>query len=290
MGDGRILALVAAFCFALAAALQQKGQFRLAREGRPVQGVKDVFRLARVWGWLLGTAVLLVGYVVQGFALDVGKVVVVQPMLVTTLVFALPLGHWLTGQHVTRRQVGGAVVVVAGLAMFIRLGAPSQGVDNAPTWEVVIAMAVVSTLAVVGLIIGRRSAAARKAAIFGGVAGLLFGLSATFDKPLFSGLNPGSGGALTEWELYALVGFGIVAFFVQQLSLATGQLAPAMAAVAVANPLCSSAIGILLYGERLTPPGWHIALAIGALIFALRGAAIVTLGNRDLSVPEPHGP
>ena len=288
MGDGRGLALAAAACFALAAALQQKGQFRVAREGRPVEGVKDIFRLLKVWVWLLGTAVLLAGYAIQGIALDVGKVVVVQPLLVTTLVFALPLGHWLTGQHVTRKQVWGAVVVVAGLAMFIRLGDPAEGVDNAPTWEVLIAIGVVGAVSVVGLIIGRRGTAAHKAAIFGGAAGLLYGLSATFDKPVFSGVDVGSGDLFTDWEFYALVGFGIVAFGIQQLSLATGQLAPAMASVAVANPLCSSLIGVLLYEERLTQPGWHIALAILALLFALWGAVIVTLGNRELAVPgEP---
>jgi drug/metabolite transporter (DMT)-like permease len=288
MGDGRVLALAAAACFALAAALQQKGQFRLAREGRPVRGVKDIFRLFRVWVWLAGTAVLLGGYALQGIALDVGKVVVVQPLLVTTLVFALPLGHWLTGQHVTRRQIWGAAVMVGGLAMFIRLGDPAEGVETAPTEEVLVASAVVCAVAAAGLVLGRHAEAARKAAIFGGVAGLLFGLSATFDKPAFSGTEVGSGDLFEEWEFWALVAFGVIAFGVQQLSLATGQLAPAMAAVSVANPLASTLIGVLVYEERLTQPGWHIALAFGALFVSFWGAVIVTLGNRELAVPgEP---
>ncbi len=285
MGDGRGLALAAAFCFALAAALQQKGQFRLAREGRPVRGIKDIFRLLKVWGWLLGTAVLLAGYAIQGVALDLGTVVVVQPLLVTTLVFALPLGHWLTGQHVTRQQIWGAMVLVVGLALFIRIGDPDAGVDTAPTWEVLIAIAVVGGLSLGVLIVGTRASAAHKAALFGAAAGLLYGLSATFDKPVFSSADAGTGDLLTDWELYALVGFGIAAFGIQQLSLATGQLAPAVAAVGVANPVCSSLIGVLVYEERLTQPGWHIALAVAALLFALWGAVVVTLGNRERSIP-----
>ena len=79
MGDGRFLALAAALCFALAAALQQRGQFRLARDGQPVHGVKDIVRLFVVPVWLVGTGVLLARYVLQGAALDVGKIVVVQP-------------------------------------------------------------------------------------------------------------------------------------------------------------------------------------------------------------------
>jgi drug/metabolite transporter (DMT)-like permease len=67
--------------------------------------------------WLLGTLVLLLGYGTQGAALDRGRLVVVQPLLVTTIVWALPLGHWLTDQHVVRRQVVGAGVVVVGFLM-----------------------------------------------------------------------------------------------------------------------------------------------------------------------------
>src|SRR5689334_24445464 len=94
------LAVVAAICFALAAALQQRGQFRLAHAGRPVQGVVGLFRLLAVPIWLLGTCVLLLGYLTQAMALDRGKLVVVQPLMVTTIVWALPLGYWLSSQRV----------------------------------------------------------------------------------------------------------------------------------------------------------------------------------------------
>jgi drug/metabolite transporter (DMT)-like permease len=284
--DGRFLALAAAFCFALAATLQQRGQFRLAREGNPVHDVKGIFRLLVVPVWLLGTLVLLAGYAIQGVALDVGKLVVVQPLLVTTLVFALPLGHWLTQQNVSRRQVLGALVVVAGLGMFIALGDPGEGVDTAPTWELVVAMAVVLAASAVLLVIGDRLEPAHKAAVFGAVAGALFGLSATFDKPTFSQASFGSGDMFSEWTLYALVGLGVLAFGVQQLSLATGQLAPAMAAVSVVNPFVSSIVGVLIYEEKLTDPGWHKLLAVAALFVAFWGAAMVTLGNRERTLPD----
>jgi drug/metabolite transporter (DMT)-like permease len=288
--DGRFLALAAAFCFALAATLQQRGQDRLARDGNPVHDVKGIFRLVVVPIWLLGTAVLLAGYVIQGVALDVGKLVVVQPLLVTTLVFALPLGHWITQQHVTGRQALGALVVVGGLAMFIALGDPDQGVDTAATWELVAAIVVVLAGSAVLLVVGNRMAPSHKAAVFGAVAGALFGLSATFDKPTFSQASFGSGDMFTEWTLYALVLLGVIAFGVQQLSLATGQLAPAMAAVSVVNPFVSTLVGILIYEERLSQPGWHKLLAGAALAVAFAGAVIVTLGNRERAAPTADLP
>lgn len=80
-----ILALIAAICFALAAALQQRGQFRLAQAGAAIQGVAELVRLVAVPVWLMGTAVLLAGYVSQAAALGRGKIVVVQPLMVTTI-------------------------------------------------------------------------------------------------------------------------------------------------------------------------------------------------------------
>ena len=92
---------------------------------------------------------------------------VVQPLMVTTVVWALPLGYWLTRQQVVRRQVLGAGVVVVGLAMFV---------------------------------------------------------------------------------------------------------------------------GILLFEERLTRPGWHVAVAAAALLAALGGAVLITLANRETQLPgEPTG-
>jgi hypothetical protein len=98
-----------------------------------VQGLAGLLRLVVVPVWLLGTLILLIGYATQGAALGRGRLVVVQPLLVTTIVWALPLGHWLTSQHVARRQVAGAGVVVIGLALFVLVGDPDAGVDNAST-------------------------------------------------------------------------------------------------------------------------------------------------------------
>src|SRR3954452_7316619 len=103
------LALVAALLFALAATLQQKGALNL-----PAISLADPKSLARLAGqtmWLIGTVALLTGYVFQAAALDRGRLAIVQPLLVCTVVFALPLGYFLTSQHVGRREVVGALVI-----------------------------------------------------------------------------------------------------------------------------------------------------------------------------------
>ena len=136
------LALVAAFLFALAATLQQKGALNLPHVslGDP----KSLVRLAGQTMWLVGTVVLLCGYVVQAAALDRGRLDVVQPLLVTTIVFALPLGVLLTAQHVGRREWLGACVIIVGLALFTLFGDPAGGRDTAPNWEWALAIVVIA--------------------------------------------------------------------------------------------------------------------------------------------------
>jgi drug/metabolite transporter (DMT)-like permease len=281
-----LLAVLSAVWFALSAALQQRGQFTLARKGTPVKGVAGLFGLLAVPIWLLGTAILLLGYATQGAALDRGKLVVVQPLMVTTIVWALPLGHWLTHQHVAPRQVLGAVVVVIGLALFVLVGDPDAGVDTAQTRSLLIAAAIIAATVVVLLLwLRTKSSPALRAAVLGICAGLLYGLSATFAKPVINDLHVSVADAAGAWQTWALLGFGFIAFVVQQLSLATGQLAPAMAAVSVANPAVSVILGIALFDERLTRPAWHVLVAFAALLAALAGAVLITLANRETPMP-----
>ena len=285
-----VFALLAAFCFALAGALQQKGQFELAEEGRAISGVASLLRMLTVPVWLAGTVTLLVGYAAQGIALGEGRLVVVQPLLVMTIVFALPLGYWITQQYVTARQITGAVVIIAGLIMFTLVGDPDSGVNSAPALEYLAAIVVVGIPAGLLVFYGDRVSPATKAAMFGVSAGLLFGLSASFAKTTIDQLSSGIADVLTHPEFYALVGIGLAAFAIQQLSLSTGQFAPAMAAVAVANPAISVILGVILFDEKLTRPAWHVLVAALALVAAFYGAYMITAANREREVPEGPGP
>jgi drug/metabolite transporter (DMT)-like permease len=176
-----IVALVAAFFFALAATLQQKGALGM---GEVSLGSPSSFlTLVKQWWWLLGTVALLGGYAFQAVALDHGRLAVVQPLLVTTIVFALPLGYLLTNQVIHRREVLGAAIVVLGLAIFTVVGDAADGNDNAPAREWAVAVLAFSAIAVVLFVLGGRGTLDRKAALYGACAGVLYGLSASLCKP-----------------------------------------------------------------------------------------------------------
>ena len=271
------LALIAAFLFALAATLQQKGALNL-----PTISLADPMSLVRLVGqkvWLLGTVALFAGYLFQAGALDRGRLSVIQPLLVTTVVFALPLGYFLTKQHVGRREVIGAIVIILGLGLFVYFGDPAGGKENAPNDEWAIAIAALAALSAILLVFGSRGGLSMKAAVYGTVAGLMFGLSSALTKPTLDYLHESVSTMISHWECYALAIAGVGGFVLQQVSLGTGRLAPSVATVSVANPLVGILLGILLLDERLSRPAWHVVLAVIALGLALVGAVVISLAR-----------
>ena len=271
------LALIAAFLFALAAALQQKGALNL-----PTISLAHPMSLVRLAGqkmWLLGTIALFTGYLFQAGALDRGRLSVIQPLLVTTVVFALPLGYFLTKQHVGRREVLGAIAIIIGLGLFVYFGDPAGGNENASNAQWAVAIGLLSVLCVLLLVFGSGGDLSMKAAVYGTVAGILFGLSSALTKPTLDFLHESVSTMLSHWECYALAVAGVLGFVLQQVSLGTGRLAPSVATVSVANPVVGILIGLLLFDESLSRPAWHIVLAVIGLSLALVGAVVISLAR-----------
>jgi len=281
------LALVAAFLFAVAATLQQKGALDL---GVSADSLRSLAGLVRSRWWLVGSGALLVGYLVQAVALDHGRLAIIQPLLVTTVVFALPLGYFITHQEVGRREIVGAAVVVAGLAMFTVFGKPAGGNENAPNDEWAIALGLILAICIVLFVLGRRAEGSRQAAFIGVVSGILFGTSACLVKPTIEMLHVSVGEVLSHWEFYAMAIAGITAFVLQQMSLSSGFLATSVATVSVSNPIVSVLLGTLLFDERLERPPWHIVAAFAGLALSMLGAITISVARERRGQPDEAAP
>jgi drug/metabolite transporter (DMT)-like permease len=279
------LALIAAFCFALAATLQQRGALNLPTIS--LADPKSLLRLAGNLTWLGGTLVLFVGYLFQAGALDRGRLAVIQPLLVTTIVFALPLGYFLTRQHVGRREVLSSVVILVGLGLFVVFGDPAGGNENAPNSEWAIAIGVLALFCGALFVFGRGGDLSMKAAVYGTAAGVMFGLSSALTKPTLDYLHESVSTMLSHWQTYALAIAGVGGFVLQQVSLGTGRLSPSVATVSVANPVVGILIGILLLDERLSRPAWHVVVAVIGLALALGGAVAISLAREGAKEQAP---
>jgi drug/metabolite transporter (DMT)-like permease len=280
------LAILAAVSFAFAATLWQRASMTSGIEAG--QG-KAFLRLLTNWVWLLGLVAQILGVLLQAAALDRGRVAIIQPLLVTTVVWALPLGYFLTQQTIARRHLVGAAIVVVGLAVFASFGDPAGGVDDAPTSDWIAAYLVIAAVCAGVLLFARRGGGvSAKAAVYGVVAGMLYGVSAVLMKPVVERLHTdGFEAVLANWQLWMMAITGIGGFYLQQISLAAGKLAASVATVSVANPVVSVLLGALVLQERLdkTPP-WHAVVAIGALAVALLGAVIIASTEDKVSDAE----
>jgi drug/metabolite transporter (DMT)-like permease len=125
-----------------------------------------------------------------------------------------------------------------------------------------------------------------RAAVYGTVAGILFGLSAALTKPTLEFLHEGIGELLSHWEPYALAIAGVLGFVLQQVSLGTGRLAASVATVSVANPIVGILLGVVLLEERLSRPAWHVVVACIGLGLALAGAVVISLARQSGGEPE----
>ena len=279
------LALVAALLFAFGTVLQQKEAQEVSDDDALKAGF--LLRLARRPVWLAGMAADGVGYGAQAAALGIGRIVVVQPLLATTVVFALPLGARILGQPIRRREVLAALAVTVGLGVFLVVADPQGGREDATTAAWFASFGVAAAVCVPLVLAGRRaSTPAMKATLLGIATGVLWGLSAGLTKAVVEDLDEGVVSLLGDWHLYALAVVGWTSLTLAQASLQAGALAPAVATQAALDPIASVLIGTLAFEETIH----HGALGIaGSLLgFAAMVGGIVVLASAQSSEPvEP---
>lgn len=280
-----LLALGAAFLYALGTVLQQKGGMGAAAGSELAAGF--LARLATRPLWLLGVAVVLAGFAMQAAALGLGRLIVVQPIQVISVVFALPLGAYLTRQRVGRREVSGALLVTGGLIAFLALIDPSGGNNDAPAGEWLIAGGIAAGVCLAILLISLRTRPALRAALLGAAAGVLFGLAAALTKSTVDLLGDGVGAVLGDWHVYALAAVGGGAFWLTQIALQSG-LELSVATTATFDPVASLLLGTLLLDETLHESAVGAAAGLVALAIAAAGLCMLLLAQqRDAAPGDP---
>jgi hypothetical protein len=223
-------------------------------------------------------------------ALAVGRLAVVQPLLVSTVVFALPLGAKLTGQRVRRVDVGAALLVVVALIAFLTISEPAGGRDDAPLGEWLITIGVCAAVCVPLVILGRFGSAPRRAALLGTATGVLFALSAALTKVVADQFDQELFEIFLHWHLYALVVVGYASMTLNQLALNTGALAPAVATALAFDPITSVVIGVTLLNESLHTTPLQIVGTVVALAAALAGMAILARSQSQAQGPTGAEP
>jgi hypothetical protein len=302
------LALLAAFLFATSDSLQQhsahdssyapKVSQDTPHQHRPVvlPALVTLLRtLVHRRLWLAGWLINLVSFVVQAAALQLGSVALVQPILVTQLLFSLPMASAWCHRWPQARDWLSGLAISGGLAVFlaVRGAAPLKGEPNRA--HVVIAgLSIIIAVAVLMLASARRPPLVH-ATLIAIAAGLCFAISAVLMKLTTADLlTRGVAATARDWVGYALAASTLAGLLLEQGAFAAGSLPSAVAAITITNPLTSYVLGIFAF--HVTPPsglGLLSALAgAGLLICAgaigLAHSPIVRTGTgRDRTPPTP---
>jgi drug/metabolite transporter (DMT)-like permease len=284
-----LFALLASLIYALASVLQHRAAVTQAHEDTLRLGL--LTRLARHPLWLVGIACDVFAYGLQFVALGHGSLVLVQPLLVCGLLFALPLGAWLAGTTMNVRDWTGAVMVVVGLSAFLLAASPGRGNTDADSWP---ALIILTSVAVGGLVLaarGRRGGRAR-AGLLAAAAALIYGLTAALTKSVAHLLGIGVGHVLTSWELYVLIGAGLVGMVLAQSAFQAGPLDASLPVLTVVDPVVSIVIGALVLGEgvrtgRVSSPMEVLGLGVMTVgVVLLSKAEAVHIGHEESEESE----
>ncbi|MEX0663588.1 MAG: DMT family transporter [Acidimicrobiia bacterium] len=280
------LALVGGGCYATAAVLQQ----RVAVE-QPVElalSPRLIGRLVRRPLWLLGIAFDIAAYAFEAAALGVGSVVVVGPVLVSSLLFAIPLATVGKPARVTRRDLSAAVLVVVGLSVFVGVGDPHGSSSVASTTAWIIAGAAIALIAGTAVAFGRRARkASERALLFGLATGTIYALTAVLTKATVDLFDHGVVDAFSHWQPYVLVTVSIAGLVLNQSAFQAGHLAASLPAISVTNPVLSAMLGVALFDERFGASG---VPAVAATVVAVVVMIVGTLRlARSPLVTEAHG-
>jgi drug/metabolite transporter (DMT)-like permease len=278
------LALISALLFALGTVLQQ----RAGMDG-PASGTSSrlLVRMARQPLWLGGIACDAAGFIAQAAALRLGELAVVQPLLVLSVVFALPLGARLSGQRVGRREVMAAALVVAALAGFLAIANPTGGRSEVSLGEWVVAGIACAAVCAPLSLLARSGPSPRRAALLGAAAGTLFALSAALTKSVVDELHLGVVHVIASWEPYALCAVGYVSMTLNQLALNTRALAPAIASSTALDPVVSVALGLALFDEHVHASGLQAVGGFVALAAALVGVMVLARAEAPDTITTP---
>ena len=263
-----LAALAAGGGFAAGGVLQQRAAS--TRPESEALSLRLLLRLAHDPLWLLGIGFALVSYVLEALALSLGPLVLVQPLIVSELLFALPISVRLRGLRMSPREWLGAAAIAAGLAVGLASAAPRAGRSGAPVAEWVVALSVAGGLTVLVIAVGRRKRGSSRSSLYAVGAGIVLGMQASLLKATITPFEHGLSQALESWELWATLVTAVLGLLLVQSAYEAGPLATSMPALDAIEPAIAVVLGIVLFHEDVRT-GF-------ALVGAGAGVAAVLLG------------
>lgn len=281
------LALLSALTFAVSTSVQHH-----AAEGAPASArgpLGLVAYLLRRPVWLIGQVLAVVGFAMHAAALHFGPIALVQPIVISGIVFAVPVRSAISRRLPSRHEVLAVTLTAIGLAVFLVASDPTAGEDAglgaAPMMLTLLGIAVASGAA----LSARLNREPRHTAFFLGVAsGVLFGLVAGLLKLTLQEFAAGGvGRMLTVWPTWALVAVGAGGVLGNQLAYRAARLSASMPVLNIVDGLVALGFGYLVFNEVPRHSPVFLAVEILALVCVGTGLWLLARFEEEEQVSEP---
>ena len=220
--------------------------------------------------WLLGLVASVAGFAMEATALSIAPVVLVQPLIVAELAFAIPLAAFMAKHRLGRAEWSGIALVSSGLLALLIVIHPSNTPISAPPGRWLLLFGSVAAVVLGLLAVSKRAGAIARTSLLAGAAGVTFGLLSIITKATTHQLATHGIGFLATWQPWVLAALGLAGMTLTVNTYQSGPLAVSLPLLDVGEPIAASLIATVVFGESLGQIG-----VAGDAVLAAGIAAIV---------------
>jgi drug/metabolite transporter (DMT)-like permease len=264
-----VAAVMAGLFLAACGVLQQRAASKRSSSER--LSLRLVRALVTDRTWLAGIASAGASYGFQAVALAFGPLVLVQPLVVSELLFAVPVSVRIRGLRLRPRDWGAVGAVVVGLAVGIVAADPQQGRPLQPISSWAPALAAVAVLVGVCLLVTRFVDGPPMASAFAVAGACTMGLQSALYAATIALIKKEQLALFATWEPYALIIASLIGAFLIQNAFQSGPLAASTPVIDATLPLIAIGLGVGLFGEHIRTSFLGLAGASVGLVLVLAG-------------------
>ena len=285
------IGLVAAVLLGAGFVLQQDAAQRVPQSDfLRLRLVGDLLRQPR---WLAGLGIMIAGQLLGAWVIGHLVLALSEPLLATNLLFALIIAGRVSGQPARRRELIGAVILLAGvsaLSVARAVTSVQDSVGSPAYWPYV--GAAIGGVAACLAIAGRRRQGEARALLTGISAGLVLGIQDALTRVSVRELGSlhQVAALLTSWPAYSLVAVGIVALWLMQSAFSSAPLHASLPGITAAEPVSGIVLGIVAFRGKVPASPLLIALQVAGLIALVAGVILVARSPVLASLRQYHGP
>lgn len=232
--------------------------------------------------WWVGTGAAILAYGLQVVALGFGTLLVVQPILVLSLMFTLPLSAWYAKRPMPVHETFWSIALTVAVGVMVVYGRPVAG-NPRPEWSQWWPALLLGLATLVALGVAGHKFREQRPLALGTACGVIYGFVALLSKAVVDIFtHEGLSVLVGSWQFYGLIGLALTGTVVQQYSFNAGPLAQSLPAMTIFEPIVAFGLGYMVLGEKFlidSTAGWLVMMAaLGVMI-----AATIILSRNPVS-------